>query len=102
MDIPIELFAIFLGVSLTFLGIGLSKKVGVAILISGMFILTTAVLTDNIIMGSQVTESTFNNSTNTTSYQYELAIFQFTEYHKIIMALVGITFMLIGVLYFRD
>lgn len=48
MDIPVSIFAIFLGMALTFLVVGLSKRIGVAILMSGMFILTIAVATDNI------------------------------------------------------
>lgn len=97
MNIPIELFAVFLGVSLTFLAIGISKRVGVSIFIAGVFILTISAMTDNIIMGKIPVESTTSGAT--TTYVFEDNLFQFSELHKVVLALIGIFIMLIGVMY---
>jgi hypothetical protein len=100
MNIPIELFAIFLGVSMALLGVGLAKKVGAIILCSGMFVLFTAIITDFIIMGSIPSSSTVSGST--TTYVMVDNLFEFTELHKIFMSIVGIFIMLIGVLFARE
>lgn len=65
MDIPIALFGIFIGIASLFLVFGLSKRIGVAVFVSGIFIFSISIMTDNIVLGSRIdnivaTESTFN------------------------------------------
>jgi hypothetical protein len=100
MNIPIELFALFSGISIALLAVGLAKKEnggGVIISISGMFILFTAVITDFIIMGSIPVSSTVSGST--TTYVMADNLFEFTYLHKLFLAIVGIFLMLVGYLY---
>jgi cytochrome c biogenesis protein ResB len=98
--IPIELFGIFLGISIVLLGVGISKKVGAIIVCSGIILLFVAVITDIIIMGQVVDTSVTSGST--TTYTYKDATFEFTEIHKVLMVIVGIFIMLIGALYYRE
>jgi hypothetical protein len=100
MNIPIELFALFLGTSLALLGLGLVKKTGVIITISGMFVLFTSAITDLIIMGSIPESSTVSGST--TTYVMVDNTFEFTELHKIFLAVVGIFIMIVGFLYAKE
>jgi len=94
MDIPIELFGFFLGVSMVLVGIGLTKRQGVAMFAGGLFIIFIAVLTDNIIMGKIPESSTVSGSV--TTYVMVDNPFSFTEWHKILMALIGVVIMVIG------
>jgi hypothetical protein len=100
MEIPIELFAIFLGVSVAILGVGLAKKVGAIVMCSGMLIMFTAIITDFIIMGKIPESSTTSGST--TTYVMADNLFQFTELHKVLMAVIGVFIMIIGVLFSRE
>lgn len=95
MDIPIELFSIFLALNLVFIGIGVAKKMPVLILSAGVFIITLSALTDNIIMDRVPTSSTDSGSSHT--YLYTPSVFKFTEWPKTLFSLVGAIMMLIGV-----
>jgi len=72
MDIPIELFLGFIGTSiaLAIFGFVRNPQIPASLVIGGMFILTLAVATDNIVLGfstitdsSQISENTIGNST---------------------------------------
>ncbi len=102
VNIPIELFGMLIAVACVFIGIGIVKRVGVSVFVGGLFIVVIMLLTDNIIMGSQVVSSTFNTTSSTTSYTYATVLFQFTQYHKIIGALMGSMIMLVGALVWRQ
>lgn len=100
MYIPIELFGIFLGLSVVFLGVGMSKKAGAIIVCSGIVLLFVAIITDFIIMGKVVDTSV--TVLTTTTYTYKDATFEFTNFHKMLMAIIGIFIMIIGALYYRE
>jgi hypothetical protein len=96
MEIPIEVFAILIGTALVIMTIGLAKKVGVALAVSGMFIIVLALLTDVIILG--VMPETSTTVGDTTTYTLINNTFEFTEWHKIIMMLMGSMIMILGAL----
>lgn len=93
-DIPIELFAVFVGSALAIMTIGLAKKIGIALVISGMFLVLVALLTDTIILG-KIPESSITIGATTTYIMID-NIFIFTEWHKIIMMLMGSFIMILG------
>jgi hypothetical protein len=96
MEIPIELF---LGFTALFLAVGIvgfirNPQVPAMIVISGIFILTLGVITNGIIMGAIPTTSVTSGST--TNYSFEDNVFEFTEMHKTLFAIVGAIMMLMG------
>jgi hypothetical protein len=96
MDIPIELFAILIGIAVVIMIVGLAKKIGVALAVSGIFIIVIALLADVIILGVKPETSTTVGAT--TTYVLVNNDFPFTEWHKVIMMLMGSMIMLMGVL----
>lgn len=76
MDIPIELFLGFIGTSiaLAIFGFVRNPQIPATLVFGGLFILTIAISTDNVILGfSQVTNSTVISEvpiSNTTVYHY--------------------------------
>lgn len=96
MEIPIELFSVFIGI---FISIGIfgfirQPQIPVMIVVSGIFILTLGAITTEIDMGAIPTNSTTTGST--TTYNFRDNPFDFTEMHKTLMLLVGAIFMFVG------
>jgi len=92
--IPIELFALFIAVPIVLIGIGLFSRLGVMIAVGGIFLMLLGALTDVIIMGKIPKQSTTSGST--TTYVMVDNSFLFTQWHKIMMLLMGITLMLMS------
>lgn len=76
VDIPVELFFGFIGMSVVLLIIGLIRepKIPATVVFAGMFMLTITMVTDNITFGSRIdnivaTESTFNITGSLTEIQ---------------------------------
>jgi hypothetical protein len=82
VDIPVELFFGFIGMSVVLLVIGLIRepKIPATVVFAGMFMLTITMVTDNITFGSRIdnivaTESTFNITGSVTEipdYKYNV------------------------------
>lgn len=96
MNIPIELFAMFIGGAFGIVSIGLAKQqvAGVSCAIGGMIIIVVALLTDVILLGIIPIESITVG--DTTTYDYIDNTFTFTEWHKILMMIVGAFVMILG------
>jgi len=96
MNIPIELFLGFTGVSIAFAIFGFARnpQVPVTIVIGGIFILLLAVSTTGIIMGKIPTTSVTSGST--VNYTFIDNVFDFTELHKVLFAVLGAFMMLFG------
>lgn len=72
MDVPVEIFALFIGMSLSLMVVGLVKKVPACLVFAGMFILAISVATDNIVFGQNndtITTTTIENATISNSTQ---------------------------------
>lgn len=96
-SIPIELFAIFCGLAVVFVAIGLSKKEhggGSIVFTAGAFLLITGLLTDIIILGKVPQSSTTVGST--TTYVMVDNTFTFTQWHKVLMSMISVILMLVG------
>lgn len=78
------------------IGVGIAKRLGVAVLVAGVFIIMLGLLTANIIMGQQVSTSTVSGST--TTYTYNTVLFQFTQWHQVLFVFMGAIIMLFGAL----
>src|SRR5215467_8751178 len=96
VNIPIELFGMFIAMFAVMIGIGIAKRLGVAVLTAGIFIMVLGLLTANIIMGQQVSTSTTSGSTTTDTYN--TVLFQFTQWHQVLFVLFGALLMLVGAL----
>ena len=93
-NIPIELFGLFMALAAVMIGIGIATRVGIIVMVGGLFVLFMAVLPDNIIMGSQVATSTISGSS--TTYTYNTVVFAFTSWAKVGTAFLGAMIMLVG------
>ena len=87
MDIPIELFLGFIGLSFGVGIIGLWQKIPLALLLSGAMLMFWAVITDIIIMGKIPITSTVSGSV--TTYAFIDNTFEFTQYPKILFGIIG-------------
>ena len=96
MDIPVELFLGFIGISLVMVGISLAKQIPAIMVFGGMFMLIWVVVTDNIIMGKIPTTSTVSGSV--TTYDFEDNLFPLTDWGKVIFSLFAVIMMLVGAL----
>jgi len=96
MDIPIEIFLSFMGLSFAMGVIGLWQKIPLVLLIAGAIITFWAITTDNIILGKIPITSTSSGSI--TTYAFIDNIFEFTQYPKILFGLIGSVVMLAGAL----
>jgi hypothetical protein len=96
MDIPIELFLGFTGLSiaLALFGFCRNPQIPATIVMGGMFILFLAVSTDNVIMGKIPVTSV--DSGATTTYTFIDNTFEFTDMPKVIFALLGVMCMVLG------
>jgi hypothetical protein len=96
MDIPIELFLGFIGVSiaLAIFGFLRNPQIPATIVMGGMFILFLSVATDNVIMGKIPTTSVTSGST--VNYTFIDNTYEFTEMPKVIFALIGVMCMILG------
>jgi hypothetical protein len=96
MDIPIELFLGFIGVSIALAIFGFLRNppIPATIVMGGMFILFLSVATDNVIMGKIPTTSVTNGST--VNYTFIDNTYEFTEMPKVIFALIGVMCMILG------
>ena len=96
MDIPIELFLGFTGISivLAIFGFLRNPQIPATIVMGGMFILTLSVATTGIIMGKIPITSV--DSGSTTTYTFTDNIFEFTDFPKTIFALIGVMCMILG------
>ena len=96
MDIPIELFLGFIGVSITLAIFGFLRnpQIPATIVMGGMFILFLSVATDNVIMGKIPTTSVTSGST--VNYTFIDNTYEFTEMPKVIFALIGVMCMILG------
>lgn len=99
--IPIELF---LGIIATALGIGIfgmikNPQVPLLIAISGIFIFVLAAFTQGIILGKIPESSTVDG--DTTSYVMVDNVFEFTDIYKVLVAMIGVTFMIVGAIVLR-
>jgi len=99
-DIPIELFAIFVAIPIAIIGIGLFIRLGALVAVGGMLLIVVGLLTDVLIMGKIPESSTSSGST--TTYVMVDNLFIFTEWHKIVMLLMGVFIMLISPAVRRD
>lgn len=104
MNIPFEVFFGFIGVSAFLFVLGLVKQptIPASVVASGMFILLIASMADGLIMGQLVSQSTFSNSTNITTYTYTPDVFTMNNYVRVGIALIGCMIMLIGGLMLRS
>lgn len=96
MDIPVELFLGFIGVSIAIALFGFVRnpQIPACLVMGGMFILFLSVATDNVIMGKIPTTSVTSGST--VNYTFIDNIFEFNELPKVIFALIGTMFMIVG------
>lgn len=96
MELPIELFLGFIGVSiaLAIFGFMRNPQIPATIVMGGMFILTLSVSTTGIIMGKIPVTSV--DSGATTTYTFEDNIYEFTEFPKTVFALIGVMCMILG------
>src|SRR5574342_1420712 len=96
MEIPIELFLGFIGMSigLAIFGFVRNPQIPAMLVFAGIFILMVSVMTDSIIMGKIPESSTVTGAT--TDYVMVDNIFIFTELNKVLFALVGVVCMLSG------
>jgi hypothetical protein len=96
MDIPIELFLGFIGVSIALAIFGFLRNppIPATIVMGGMFILFLSVATDNVIMGKIPTTSVTSGST--VNYTFIDNTYEFTEMPKVIFALIGVMCMILG------
>lgn len=113
MDIPVELFLGFIGITLIMTVIGLMRdpRIPLVIMVAGMFIFPFVAITDKIIMGYE-TELITNTSANTTSnatvtsYTYGDAkpiYYDFTEYPKLFFGIYGSGLIFLGaIVYYRE
>lgn len=101
-DIPIELFAIGLALSLVFTAIAFLVKPRwyIAIFATGIFIIVFSVSTDNLIMGYHVisTTATVNGNTTVSIPITEPINYQFTALPRTLFGLLGAFIMLFGAL----
>lgn len=98
--LPIEVLALFMGMSAVMIGVGASQNKGLIIMMGGMFVLVFAVYPDVIIMGNQVTSSTTSGST--TTYTYGNANFTIPPLMKVSMATLGVLVMVVGIMISKD
>lgn len=100
----IEIFASVIGLSVAMAIFGFLRnpQIPATIAIGGIFIFFMAVMTTSLDMGNLVQQS--ETSGDTTEYTYEEDIEEFTELPKVIFALIGVIFMLLGgmMVYGRD
>lgn len=98
MNIPFEVFFGVIGACAFLFILGLIRQppIPASVVASGMFLLTIAVIPDNLIMGQLVKSSSFSNSTNVTTYTYTQDLFPMNNYVKVFLALIGCMVILIG------
>ena len=105
LDIPIELFAVFMAMTLTSVAVGVGKSVPILVFAGGMFILTMSVSIDNIIMGYKydvlITYDIPSDTITEDASTEEPINFQFTELVKILFGLMGSLVMLVGFMVYR-
>jgi len=94
MDVPLELFLGFMGLSFAMAVIGLCQRIPMLLLIAGAFITVWALITDVIIMGKIPSTSIISGST--TTYTFIDNPYVFTQYPKILIAIIGAVIMLAG------
>ena len=96
MEIPVELFLGFIGVSIAMAIFGFVRnpQIPATIVMGGMFILTLSVATTGIIMGKIPVTSV--DSGSTTTYTFVDNTYDFTEFPKTIFALIGVMLMILG------
>jgi len=87
MDIPFEVFVMFVGTAIAMSIIGIWKKTPLLLFIGGSLIAFWVIMTDNIIMGSIPQSSSVSGLT--TTYVMVDNLYPFTEYPKILFALLG-------------
>lgn len=93
-NVPVEIFLPLIGLSLSMGVLGSWKKIYIAMLIAGAIITFLAVDTNIITLGKIPITSTVSGSV--TTYAFIDNEFIFTEWHKILMALIGSMFMFMG------
>ncbi len=102
MDIPIEIFLGFMGLSFAMAVMSFMPKTKQPFLlfIAGVMITFMSVTTDNIIMGKIPITSTVSGST--TTYAFIDNLFEFTQWHKILFALIGSIMLIVGAVVWKD
>lgn len=96
MQIPIELFFGFIGVTLTLVAIGLAKGIPALLVFAGMFLLMWVAVTDEINMGNIPHNATQSGSV--TTYEYQHDPYSFISWPKVIFGLFAVILMLVGAL----
>jgi hypothetical protein len=96
MEVPIELFFGFIGVTLTLVAIGLAKGVPALLVFAGMFLLMWTVVIDDINMGNIPRNATTSGAT--TTYDYIDDPYPFISWPKVIFSLFSVVLMLVGAL----
>ena len=104
MNIPLEIFLSFIGLSIAtgLMGLlsNLKQKIPLTLFIAGSMITFLAVITDNIIMGKIPESSTTVGST--TTYVMVDNPYEFTQWVKILFALTGSMIMMLGALIWKQ
>jgi hypothetical protein len=88
MELPFEMFSVFMAMSLVFVGLGIIKQAPIGLFIAGIFILFVSVITTEIDMGALATTLTDTSST-VTDVTYTPNNFEFTQEIKVMFALTG-------------
>lgn len=96
MDVPFEVFSLLEGMFLVIALVGLIRQpqIPATLVIGGLFMLVIAVLTMNIELGQLVNNATTTGST--TDFTYIEDNYSLDNTIKLIFALMGVVFMLIG------
>jgi hypothetical protein len=101
MELPFEMFSVFMGMSLVFVGLGIIKQAPIGLFIAGIFILFVSVITTEIDMGALATTMT-DISPTVTNVEYEPNNFEFTQEIKVMFALTGTFIIMMSIMVARN
>lgn len=101
MELPFEMFSVFMGMSLVFVGLGIIKQAPIGLFIAGIFILFVSVITTEIDMGALATTLT-DVSPTVTDVEYTPNNFVFTQEIKVMFALTGTFILMMSIMIARN
>lgn len=99
-NVPIEVFLPLIALSLSMGVLGMWKKIPFVLLISGAIITFIAIDTTSISLGKIPEKSVTTGLT--TTYTFIDNTFEFTQWHKIFISLIGSIIMFIGAFQFKE